>query len=295
MPAVKDLGDDTVHVYLNGKFVAEENAMISIDDRGFLFADGVYEVVHVYGRTLFEWDLHMARLQRSVAAVELPPVDLVSLRHVAEELVSRLDASESEASLYLEITRGTHRRSHGFPPAGSTEPTVLMWVRPVVPISRPTIEDGVPMISVADDRWAKVWIKTIGLLPNVLAKHKAQQAGVFDAIFIRDGMVTEATSANIFIVESGTLHTAPTTNYILPGITRQVVLELAAARGIAIDLTPFSYESLLDADEAFLTGTLTEVLPISEVDGHRLRHTSGPIARQLLEDLHRRAGWPGSL
>lgn len=281
-----------MQVYLNGQFLAEEKALISIDDRGFLFADGVYEVVHIYGRTLFEWNLHMARLRRSLAAIELPSVDMDHLRHVADELIAQRDDSDGEASLYLQITRGTHRRAHGFPPAGSTEPTVLMWVRPVAPINRQTIEDGVPMISVADDRWAKVWIKTVGLLPNVLAKHKAQESGAFDAIFIRDGMVTEATSANLFIVEQGTLRTAPTTNYILPGITRHVVLELASARGMAINLTPFSYEELLAADEAFLTGTLTEVLPISKVDGHPLRYSSGPIARTLLEDLHHRAGWP---
>lgn len=287
---VNDTGDDRVQVYLNGKFIAEEHAMISIDDRGFLFADGVYEVVHVYGRTLFEWGLHMERLQRSLAGVHLPEVDLGELRQVAETLVADLEDSTAEASLYLEITRGVHRRAHGFPPAG-TSPTVLMWVRPVVPISRQTIRDGVPMITVADDRWAKVWIKTVGLLPNVLAKHKAQEASAFDAIFIRDGMVTEATSANLFIVQDGVLRTAPTTNYILPGITRQVVLEMAAERGMAVDLRPFSYDELLAADEAFLTGTLTEVLPICSIDGKPLRRASGPVAHQLLEDLHHRAGW----
>ncbi len=282
-----------MQVYLNGNFVAEESAAISIDDRGFLFADGVYEVVHVYGRTLFEWDLHMARLQESLRGIELPVVDLAQLHNVAEHLVSGLGESEDEASLYLQITRGAHRRSHGFPPLGSTEPTILMWVRPTVAISQQTIEEGVSMISVPDDRWAKVWIKTVGLLPNVLAKHKAQQAGAFDAIFIRDGMVTEATSANLFIVKDGVLHTAPITNYILPGITRQVVLEIAATNGLPIDLKPFSYEDLLAADEAFLTGTLTEVLPIREVDGHLVRQASGPIARQLLTELHRRAGKSG--
>lgn len=279
-----------MQVYLNGDFIAEEDAVISIDDRGFLFADGVYEVVHVYGRNLFEWGLHMERLQRSLAGVRLPQVDLADLRRVAEKLVSGLEDRTKEASLYLEITRGTHRRAHGFPPA-DTAPTILMWVRPVVPISLQTIRDGVPMITVADDRWAKVWIKTVGLLPNVLAKHKAQEASAFDAIFIRDGMVTEATSANVFIVQDGVLRTAPTTNYILPGITRQVVLEMAADRGLAVDLRPFAYEELLAADEAFLTGTLTEVLPICSIDGRPLRHASGPIAHQLLEDLHRRAGW----
>ena len=279
-----------MQVYLNGQFIAEENAMISIDDRGFLFAGGVYEVVHVYGGSLFEWGLHMERLRRSMAGVRLPEVDLQDLRRVAEQLVADLEDQTGEASLYLEITRGTHRRAHGFPPA-DTAPTILMWVRPVVPISPQTIRNGVPMITVADDRWAKVWIKTVGLLPNVLAKHKAQEASAFDAIFVRDGMVTEATSANLFMVQDGILRTAPTTNYILPGITRQVVLEMAADRKLAVDLRPFTYEELLDADEAFLTGTLTEVLPICSIDGHPLRHVSGPIARQLLEDLHHRAGW----
>lgn len=279
-----------MQVYLNGKMVPESQAVVSIDDRGFLFADGVYEVIHVYHKKLFEWELHLARLQRSLAAIQLPAMDGSELARVAEQLISELGPDQSEASLYIEVTRGTHRRAHGFPPPGSTPPTVLMWVRPVNPIPKETVDHGVSMITVPDDRWAKVWIKTIGLLPNVLAKEKAHQSGAFDAIFVRDGMVTEATSANIFMAKDGVLFTAPATNYILSGITRHVVLELARARNIAVNLTPFSVDQLLMADEVFLTGTLTEVLPIASIDGHPVKNPSGPLARQLLQDLHERAG-----
>ncbi|MCL5971667.1 MAG: aminotransferase class IV [Firmicutes bacterium] len=279
-----------MQVYLNGKFVPESQAMVSIDDRGFLFADGVYEVIHVYRQKLFEWDLHLARLGRSLAAIQLPAVDGSELSRVAQQLIGELGPEQSEASLYIEVTRGTHRRSHGFPPPGSTPPTVLMWVRPVNPIPEETVDHGISMITVPDDRWAQVWIKTIGLLPNVLAKEKAHQKGAFDAIFVRDGMVTEATSANIFMAKDGVLYTAPATNYILPGITRHVVLELAQARNITVNLTPFSVDQLVMADEAFLTGTLTEVLPIASIDGYPLKSPSGPLARQLLQDLHERAG-----
>ncbi len=279
-----------MHVYLNGKLVPESQAMVSIDDRGFLFADGVYEVIHVYRQKLFEWNLHLARLGRSLAAIQLPAVDGSELALIAEQLIGELGPEQSEASLYIEVTRGTHRRAHGFPPPGSTPPTILMWVRPVSPISKETVEHGVPVITVPDDRWAKVWVKTIGLLPNVLAKEKAHQNGAFDAIFVRDGIVTEATSANIFMAKDGVLYTAPATNYILSGITRQVVLELAQARNIPVNLTPFSVEQLLTADEVFLTGTLTEVLPIASIDGYPVKSPSGPLALQLLQDLHERAG-----
>ncbi len=280
-----------MQVYLNGRLIPEEQAVVSIDDRGFLFGDGVYEVVHVYGRSLFEWDLHMARLQRSLAAIKLPKADQDELLRVARLLIDDLASPDGEASLYLEITRGAHPRAHGFPPPGTTSPTILMWVRPVAPIAQETVQQGVPMITVADDRWAKVWIKTVGLLPNVLAKEKAHAAGAFDAVFVRDGVVTEATSANVFIVQNRVLRTAPSSNYILSGITRQVVLELAEERKLAVDLTPFSVEEMVAADEVFLTGTLTEVLPIRSIDGHQVKEPSGPVARQLLNDLHDRASW----
>lgn len=279
-------GED-VKVYLNGAFVEEDHATISIDDRGFLFADGVYEVVHVYNGRLFAWNEHMERLERSLDGIEISGVDTDVLAEAASTLLAEF--SDPEGALYIQITRGVQKRSHAPPASGTVAPTVLMWVRPVSPISEETIQHGVSMITVPDDRWAKVWIKTVGLLPNVLAKGKAVRQNAFDAIFIRDGIVMEATAANVFIVKDGVLGTAPVTNYILPGITRAVVLDIAAQLGISVDLRPFTTEQLYEADEAFLTGTLTEVLPIAQVDGRALANPSGPIARRLLQALHERA------
>jgi D-alanine transaminase len=273
-------------VYLNGKLIDETAACISFDDRGFLFADGVYEVVHIYSRQFFEWDRHMARLQRSLEGIYLPHVDNDELTQGALTLLDRFDGDEG--MLYLQITRGVHPRSHAFPPQ-DVAPTILMWIRPHQSFSAETIQQGVSVITVADDRWAKVWIKTIGLLPNVLAKEKAHKLGVFDAVFVRDGMVTEATSANIFIVRQGVLQTHPVTNYILPGITREVVLELARDRQMPISLEPFSVEEMYLAEEVFLTGTTTEILPVTQVDNKRIGTQAGGVSVSLLEALRQRA------
>lgn len=276
-----------MQVYLNGQYMEEGQAQISIDDRGFLFADGVYEVVHLYGGRTFEWERHLARLKRSLLGIGIGGVDVDGLRSVRDRLMAEFP--EGEAALYIQITRGTQRRTHAPPAPGTIEPTVLVWVRPVTPIQPEMVERGVPVVTVPDDRWAKVWIKTIGLLPNVLAKGKAIDAGAFEALFVRDGMVTEATAANVFRVKSQVVQTAPVTNYILPGVTRQVVLELAREAGYAVVEEPFSADELMTSDELFLTGTLTEVLPITRVDGQVLSEKSGPIARHLLSLLHQRA------
>lgn len=272
-----------MRVYLNGAMVDSNEAKISMDDRGFLFADALYEVVHVYRRQAFAWDLHMERLKAGLAALHYPTVDFAELKRAADILIG--EGPEAESSVYIQISRGVQPRSHLFP--SDTAPTVLVWVRPVAPLAVDLVEKGVGVITTPDDRWAKVWIKTVGLLPNVLAKQKAFEAGAFDAVFVRDGMVTESTSANLFIVEQERVRTAPVSNYILPGVTRRVVLELAENLGLTVDLRPFSVEQMLDADEVFLTGTLTEVLPIQTVDGRQIRGV-GPISGRLLKALHER-------
>lgn len=277
-----------MRVFLNGEFVDESQARVSIDDRGFLFADGVYEVVHVYNGVLFEWDRHWERLTRGLEALKIEGALLRQLRGAADQLVQEI--AGDEAAVYIQVTRGVHQRSHLPPEPGTITPTVLLWVRPVMAMERSFVENGIKTITVADDRWAKVWIKTIGLLPNVLAKAKAHDAGAYEAIFVRDGMVMEASSANLFCVKNGQLHTAPVTNYILPGITRDVVLELAAALHIPVVTEPFDVDFLYNADEAFLTGTLTEVLPVTNVNGRQISQGAGPISRKLLAALHRKAG-----
>ncbi len=273
-------------VYLNGQWVEEQDARISFDDRGFLFGDGVYEVVHIYSHRFFEWNRHMVRLRRSLKAIDLPGIDLEAIGRAGEQLLESFDGQEG--ALYLEITRGAHPRSHPFPSA-DVLPTILMWIRPIAPLDPQWIEKGVSVITVADDRWAKVWIKTICLLPNVLAKEKAHKMGMFDAIFVRDGMVTESTSANVFIIYQGRLQTAPVSNYILPGITREVILEIAHENGIPVVLEPFSVDDMLNASEVFLTGTTTEVLPVTQVNGQVIGQEAGAVSRLLLRELKKRA------
>ncbi|POB09294.1 aminotransferase class IV [Sulfobacillus sp. hq2] len=277
-----------MQVYWNGALVDESAVRISFDDRGFLFGDGVYEVVRVYHHQFFEWSRHMARLERSLRGIALPGVDLAAITQGADRLLEQFP--EADGALYLEITRGAYPRAHAFPPDG-TKPTVLMWIRPVPARNMDAWHDGVSVMTTYDDRWAKVWIKTIGLLPNVLAKEQAHRQGLFDAIFVRDGMVTEATSSNVFIAQNGQLMTAPVTNYILPGITREVLLEEAQRLQLPVVQQPFSVEALKAADEVFLTGTTTEVLPVTKVDGHLIgTGQAGPIARMLLDALWSRAG-----
>lgn len=271
--------------YFNGEILAAEQIAISMDDRGFLFGDALYEVVHVYRGQLFAWDLHMQRLGQGLAELRYPDVRLEGLKAAAVALLREIE--DEEALVYIQISRGVQPRSHLFP-GPSTPPTVLVWARPLVPLDAQVVAQGVSTVTAADDRWAKVWIKTVGLLPNVMAKQAANDQGAFDAIFVRDGMVTESTSANVFIVEAGVLRTAPVTNYILPGITRHIVLELAGELGMKVNLRPFSVAEMMNADEVFLTGTTTEVLAVREVDGHAIRRV-GPTSQKLLQALHRRA------
>ena len=273
-----------MHVYFNGQIMPAAEVSISMDDRGFLFADALYEVVHVYRGRLFAWDYHMDRLSQGLVALAYPTVDLSALKAAADALSEEVESSQ--ASVYIQISRGVQPRSHLFPPK-STAPTVLLWVRPLPPMAQALVDQGVEVITTPDDRWAKVWIKTVGLLPNVMAKQKAHEQGAFDAIFVRDGMVTESTSANVFIVKNGRLWTAPATNYILPGVTRRVVLELASESGLQVIQRPFGESEMAAADEVFLTGTLIEILPVRAVNGKPIAGV-GPISHQLLEGLRRR-------
>ncbi|MCY0880474.1 MAG: aminotransferase class IV, partial [Firmicutes bacterium] len=212
--------------------------------------------------------------------IEIEGVDVSALYSASRQLVDQLE--EEDGSLYIQITRGVQPRAHAYPEPGQLTPTVLMWARPLARPDSSTVSQGVPVMTVPDDRWANVWLKTVNLLPNILAKTKAQRQGCQEAIFVRDGFVTEGSSSNIFIVQGKTLRTTPVSNYILPGITRQIVIELANALGIAMDLRPFTVDELYQASEAFLSGTGTEILPIATVDGRRLP-TKRVVTDQLMQ------------
>jgi D-alanine transaminase len=268
-------------VYLNGEIVDERDAKISVNDRGFVFADGIYEVIRVFGGKPFELERHLDRLDRSAAAIRLtldPSAEEIG--QIAEDLLVREGAGE--ASIYIQVTRGEAPRSHAIP--RSAAPTTLVAIRPPLAPASELLKTGGAAITVPDDRWARCDVKVIGLTANVLARSRAVDAGAYEAIFVRDGYVTDAASCNVFAVFGTTLMTAPCSNYILWGITREVVLELAREDGIEALEATFRAEQLSDADEMFVTGTSSGIVPIVTLDGATIGNGRvGPVTRRLME------------
>jgi D-alanine transaminase len=270
-------------VYLNGRYLPEEEATVSVSDRGFLFADGVYEVVRIVRGRPHLLEEHLVRLEAGLHALRLEFEGVAGLSEVANRLIGDNQLHDEDATLYLQVTRGAAPRKHAFPAPG-TAPTVLAIARPYTPHPASHYEDGVATILVPDTRWARCDIKSIALLPNVLANQQAHEAGAHEALFVRDGVVLEGSQSNLFGVKDGVLLTYPRCNYILPGITRAMVLELAGRLGIPVREAPIYLDQLRQMDELFLTGTTTEVMPIRTVDGQHVRTGApGPISRRLLE------------
>lgn len=253
-------------VYLNGIFVAKEQALVSVDDRGFLFGDGVYEVIRARKGRLFEGAAHFARLATGLRALRLPTPsqDMTTLRDVCVELLERNQLVSADATVYLQITRGVAPRTHQFPKP-DTPPTVYLAAGPFTPALSAQAK-GVHAITHPDIRWARCDIKTVNLLPNAWAKQCAVDAGAAEAIFMRDGVLTDGASSNVFAVIAGELCTPPLSTYLLPGITRRVVLELAHELGLAPRERPIYFSDLRTADELFITGTTTDVTPVIRLD-----------------------------
>ncbi len=258
-------------VYLDGDFLRQEEAKISVADRGFIFGDGIYEVIRVVNGNFFREKEHLDRLKEGLEGlkIDFDPSEKAKIPEVSRELLKKNNQLTGEATVYLQITRGAAwPRTHTFP-----EPTV----KPTLYISTDTFiphtelhEKGVDVITLSDVRWKRCNLKTIQLLPNILAKQKAAEAGVNSAVMIRDGVITESPNANIFAVRDGVLYTFPASNYILNGITRQTVIELADKLQIPLKETPIREEELYDLDELFFTGTTTDIQPIIEINGRRL-------------------------
>lgn len=256
-------------VYLNGRFLPLAEASISPRDRGFLFADGLYEGVAAYAGELFLWDEHMARLAAGLRALEIPFDGLPALRAAAQRLLADNDLRDRDAFIYLQITRGASPRAHPFP-RPAIEPTVYAEAKPLGRVPDEQVRRGVAAITVPDLRWARCDLKTVSLTANVLAKEAAVCAEAYEALLVRDGAVIEGSHCNFFAVLEGALTTFPESPYILPGITRRLVLELAAELGLSIRLTAVRVEDLPRLEEAFLTGTTTEVLPVVAIDGRQV-------------------------
>ncbi|HEX6069765.1 MAG TPA: D-amino-acid transaminase [Longimicrobiaceae bacterium] len=279
-------------IYLNGSFLEREEARLPIGDRGFFFADGIYEVTRVIRGRLFEEDAHWSRLAQGARDISLAiegHLDRDRLREISRRLIEENDLGRSEATVYLQITRGAAPRTHWFPPAG-TPPTVFASAAPFE-IPRELRSRGAPAITHPDIRWARCDIKSVNLLPNVLAKQRAHEVGAFEAVLIRDGAVTEGASANIFGVIDGRVRTYPLSNLILPGVTRRVILELARELGIGVEERPIYAEELPLLQELFATGTTTDVQPLVSLDGRPVGDGHpGPIATALREALEKRMG-----
>jgi D-alanine transaminase len=268
-------------VYFNGSYLDRDQVRISPDDRGFLFADGIYEVVRFYGGRPFELQAHLARMVDGLRSLRIEGVDVSTVEAVVSELPDRNGLSDSDALLYLQITRGVAPRVHHFPDE-KTEPTVFVSIRAFSPSVDPTV--GAVVITAPDHRWTRCDIKSVALLPNCMASQDAHEAGAIEAVLVRDGVALEGTRSSFFGVIDGEVRTAPRNNYILPSITRAVTLELCREHGIPCDERPILLQELEIADELFLVGTTTEILPIIEVDGRKVRDgLPGPVALRLAE------------
>ena len=269
-----------MQVYLDGEFVPEGEARVSVNDRGFLFGDGVYEVIRVYDGRPYLMAPHMTRLRRGLRELR---IELGDLRAIEDGVRGLLDANDvsGDGMIYIQVTRGVAPRRHAFPDAG-TPPTVYVAVRPLTPHPEEYWLEGVDAITVPDNRWGRCDIKSIALLPNVLANQAAHAADVFEALFVRDGIVIEGSHSNLWGVHRGRLITYPASNYILPGITRGRVFELADELGIEATEGLIHYDALYDLDEIFLSGTTTEIMPVVRVDGVEIVDGEpGPVTRKI--------------
>ena len=270
-------------VYLNGEFLPKDRATISVDDRGFLLSDGIYEVTPAYRGRLFRIEQHMRRLRHGLDALRIE-YDSAGLPEMHADLIAAnsLD-TEDVAIVYLQITRGAAPRTHHFPPEG-TPPTVYAFAQAYHRPESARWEQGYEAVTVPDDRWARVDIKSIGLLPNVLAQQAAAEAGVADALLVKDGVALEGSHNNLFAVFDGVVTTHPTTHQILHGVTRAYVIELAKGQGLPVEERPVPLEEIRAADEIFFTGTTTEVRPTVRLDGQPVGSGKvGPVARALYE------------
>jgi D-alanine transaminase len=272
-------------VYLNGDYLDHARAAVSVDDRGFLFGDGVYEVTRARNGRLFEAGRHLRRLGHGLEALGIaPPAGFepggAALVEISDRLLRENGLTSGDALVYLQVTRGAAERTHHFPPAG-TPPTVFLRTNRLA-LPDDVRARGATAITTPDLRWQRCDLKTVQLLPNVLAKEQAVAAGAFEAIFLRDGIVMEGASANLFAVIGEAVRTHPATERILPGITREVVLELAAEQGLSVIERPIAIEELPGASELFVTSTSTDVMPVVRLDGRVVGSGRlGPVARQL--------------
>jgi D-alanine transaminase len=251
-------------VYFNNQFMPKNRVKISPDDRGFLFADGAYEVIRAYNGKLFEIDRHLKRMARSLRELRIESPGSETFKEVAEQLIRDNNLQDGEALVYIQVTRGVAPRQHVFP-GNDTPPTVYAYASSFQP-SLEKLAYGVKIRLVPDIRWTRCDIKSVSLLPNVLVHQQAKESGADEAVFVRDGAITEGSHTNFGAVFEGQIVTYPKSHYILAGITREVVLDLCRELNIPVKEFPILADDLKRADEALLMSTSSEVMPVVQVD-----------------------------
>ncbi|HMC14126.1 MAG TPA: D-amino acid aminotransferase [Albitalea sp.] len=275
--------------YLNGEFVPLREAKVSVLDRGFIFGDGIYEVVPVYGRKLFRFDEHLARLARSLAKVRIPnPHGRAEWLALCRRLIAGQAADDQ--LVYLQVTRGVAPRDHVMPP--DIAPTVFMMASPMKPPSAEMRHQGVACVTARDFRWERGDIKSTSLLGNVLARQMSADHGAVETIMFRDGFLTEASASNVWVVHEGAVLGPPKSERVLEGIRYELLRELCEEEGIAYNLRAISEAEVLAADELMLSSATKEVLPVTTLDGEPVGHGAlrgkpGPIYARLHEAYQR--------
>jgi D-alanine transaminase len=274
--------------YVNGRYVPHRHASVHVEDRGYQFADGVYEVCEIRDGRIIDATRHLARLERSLRELDIRmPMSRAALKIVLHEVVARNRVRDG--MVYLQVTRGVARRDHAFPPADT--PPALVVTAKIIPRAKGNrlAEQGVAVITLPDNRWGRVDIKTVGLLPNAIAKQKAREAGSYEAWFVdREGFVTEGASTTAWIVtNAGTLVTRPNGMDILPGVTRLTVTDVARRLGFKVEERKFTVAEAKRAREAFITAAMTVVMPIVAIDGEAVANGHpGSVATQLRAAFH---------
>ena len=280
---IKDMSSkSTPHpvALLNGEYIDINDPIVPLEDRGHQFGDGVYELVRVYNYKPFALELHLERLERSLDELSIPKnYTMKEIGQFHHDIIQK--SNISEGSIYTQITRGTAARDHHFP--NEAEPNLTMVIKPLLKDNSNLRQNGVKAITAEDVRWLRCDIKSLNLLGNILAKQKAVDNDCFEAILHRNNIITEGSSTNLLLIKDGAIYTHPTSNLILKGITRTIVLnKVAPTLGIKVIEKEFDIDFLLTADEAFVTGTTTEVMPIIEVNGLKIGHGKvGPVTKSI--------------
>jgi D-alanine transaminase len=272
------MSEDSI-VYLNGAFMPLEQARVPVLDRGFIFGDGVYEVVPVYGRVPFRWTHHHARLRRSLGRIGIDdPMDADGWRALVDALVERHPWEDQ--FVYVQVTRGVAKRDHAFPKG--VAPTVFAMSSPLAPVPREQVERGVAVVTLPDERWLNCDIKSTSLLGNVLARQAAVEAGATECVMFRDGELTEGSASNVWVVKEGRVLAPPSDRRILEGIRYGLLQELCAAEGVPCEIRTVARGEVESADELMLSSATKEVLPITTLDGRPVgTGAPGPVFRRL--------------